>query len=289
MKKDQSAERKHSQWGDIWLRLQRNRLAMVGLAIVVIIVLSAVFADVIAPYAYDKQDLANRFAYPSMAHLFGTDQYGRDIFTRVLYGGRTSLLVSLMATLIALLVAIIIGACAGFYGKKVDTLIMRVMDVLQAIPAILMAVCISTLLGTGTWQTGLAIAVSSIAPGTRLIRGTTLTIRDQEYIEAARACGSGDLRTILTHVVPNCLSPIIVDCTLRLGGNILMISSLSFIGLGVQPPIAEWGSILNSGREFIRSFWPIITFPGIAIMLTMFGFNVLGDGLRDALDPHMKQ
>lgn len=279
----------NSQFAGIWIRLKRNKLAMVGLALVLLIVFLSVFADVVTPYAYDKQDLSNRFSYPSLQHLFGTDQYGRDIFTRVIYGGRTSLLVSLMGTAIALIIGMVIGAIAGFFGKTTDTVIMRLMDIFQAIPAILLAVCVSTVLGTGTWQTGLAIAISSIAPGARLIRATALTIREKEFVEAATACGASSLRTILDHIIPNCLSPIIVDCTLRLGGNILMISSLSFIGLGVQPPIAEWGSILNAGRPYIRTFWPLIAFPGLAIMLTMFGFNVLGDGLRDALDPHMKR
>lgn len=279
----------NSQLAGIWIRLKRNKLAMVGLALVLLIVFLSVFADVVTPYAYDKQDLSNRFSYPSLQHLFGTDQYGRDIFTRVIYGGRTSLLVSLMGTAIALIIGMVIGAIAGFFGKTTDTVIMRLMDIFQAIPAILLAVCVSTVLGTGTWQTGLAIAISGIAPGARLIRATALTIREKEFVEAATACGASSLRTILDHIIPNCLSPIIVDCTLRLGGNILMISSLSFIGLGVQPPIAEWGSILNAGRPYIRIFWPLIAFPGLAIMLTMFGFNVLGDGLRDALDPHMKR
>lgn len=279
----------NSQLAGIWIRLKRNKLAMVGLALVLLIVFLSVFADVVTPYAYDKQDLSNRFSYPSLQHLFGTDQYGRDIFTRVIYGGRTSLLVSLMGTAIALIIGMVIGAIAGFFGKTTDTVIMRLMDIFQAIPAILLAVCVSAVLGTGTWQTGLAIAISSIAPGARLIRATALTIREKEFVEAATACGASSLRTILDHIIPNCLSPIIVDCTLRLGGNILMISSLSFIGLGVQPPIAEWGSILNAGRPYIRTFWPLIAFPGLAIMLTMFGFNVLGDGLRDALDPHMKR
>ena len=166
---------------------------------------------------------------------------------------------------------------------------MRFMDILQAVPAMLMAVCISAILGTGTWQTSIAIAVGGIAPGTRMIRATVLTVRDREFVEAAKAGGSGNLRVIFRHVLPNCLAPIIVDTTLRLGSNILAISGLSFIGLGVQSPIAEWGSILNAGRTYIRSFWPMVTFPGIAIMLTMFGFNVFGDGLRDALDPKLKQ
>lgn len=280
---------KHSQWLDVWKRLRRNKLSMVGLVIVILLILLAVFADVVSPYDYAAQNMSEKLQMPSASHWFGTDNYGRDILSRVIHGGRTSLLLSLLAVCISLGVSLIIGSCAGFFGKKTDTIIMRFMDILQAVPAMLMAVCISAILGTGTWQTSIAIAVGGIAPGTRMIRATVLTVRDREFVEAAKAGGSGNLRVIFRHVLPNCLAPIIVDTTLRLGSNILAISGLSFIGLGVQSPIAEWGSILNAGRTYIRSFWPMVTFPGIAIMLTMFGFNVFGDGLRDALDPKLKQ
>lgn len=280
---------KHSQWLDVWKRLRRNKLSMVGLVIVILLILLAVFADVVSPYDYAAQNMSEKLQMPSASHWFGTDNYGRDILSRVIHGGRTSLLLSLLAVCISLGVSLIIGSCAGFFGKKTDTIIMRFMDILQAVPSMLMAVCISAILGTGTWQTSIAIAVGGIAPGTRMIRATVLTVRDREFVEAAKAGGSGNLRVIFRHVLPNCLAPIIVDTTLRLGSNILAISGLSFIGLGVQSPIAEWGSILNAGRTYIRSFWPMVTFPGIAIMLTMFGFNVFGDGLRDALDPKLKQ
>ena len=182
----------------------------------------------------------------------------------------------------------LIGAISGYFGGSIDTVIMRLMDMLMAIPGTLLAICVSSMPGNGIWQTAVAVAVGGIAPSCRMMRATALRIRGEEYIEAAKACGSRNLRVILTHVIPNCLAPIIVDCTLRLGGNIMMISGLSFIGLGVQPPTPEWGSMLNAGREFIRKFYPLITFPGIAIMLTMFGFNMFGDGLRDAMDPKLK-
>ena len=281
--------KKRSQWSDVWRRLRRNKLAMIGLVIVVILILLTIFADVVSPYDYTAQNMAISRQFPSAEHWFGTDNYGRDLLSRVIHGGRTSLLLSIMAVCLSLCASLIIGSCAGFFGKKVDTVIMRFMDVLQAIPSMLMAVCISAMLGIGTWQTAIAIAVGGIAPGTRMIRATVLTIRDREFVEAARAGGASSLRIIFRHVLPNCLAPIIVDTTLRLGSNILAISSLSFIGLGVQSPIAEWGSMLNEGRTYIRSFWPMVTFPGIAIMLTMFGFNLFGDGLRDALDPKLKR
>ena len=281
--------RQRSQLPDIWVRLCENKLAIVGMVIVILLIFMAIFADFLAPYGYNDQDPTLDLQMPSSEHWFGTDDYGRDILSRVIYGGRISLLVSLMAVAISLVVGGIIGACAGYFGGAVDAVIMRLMDMMMAIPGTLLTICLSAILGRGTWQTAIAVAVGGIAPSCRMIRATALTIRDQEYIEAARACGSRNWRIILEHLIPNCLAPVIVDATLRLGGNIMMISSLSFIGLGVLPPTPEWGSMLNDGREYMRTFWPLITFPGIAIMLTMFGFNVFGDGLRDALDPKMKQ
>ncbi len=280
--------KKRSQLRDIWKRFRSNKLAMAGLVIVVLIVLSAIFANVLAPYDYDKQSFADRFLMPSASHPFGTDNYGRDLLSRILYGGRISLLVSLLGLLISVGIGSIFGATAGYFGGIYETIVMRVMDIIMAIPGTLMAVSVSALLGTGTWQTAVAVSVGGIAPSARMLRATVLTIREQEYVEAARARGSGSLRIIVRQILPNTLSPIIVDSTLRIGTNIMMISGLSFIGLGVQPPTPEWGSILNIGREFITTFWPMITFPGVMIMLTMFGFNVMGDGLRDALDPKLK-
>ncbi len=281
--------KKRSQWADVWRRLRRNKLAMFGMIIVALLALMAILANVLAPYAYDAIDLTNRFKYPSAKHLLGTDNYGRDILSRLIYGGRISLLVSILAVIISVGLGSLIGALSGYFGGKTDTVIMRLVDVLQAIPGTLLAVCVSAMLGGGVWQTAFAIAISGIAPSCRMMRATALTIRGQEYIEAAQAAGSSTMRVILTHVLPNCLAPIIVDTSLRLGGNIMMISSLSFIGLGVQPPTPEWGAILNAGREYIREFPPMILFPAVVIAITMLGFNIFGDGLRDALDPKLKQ
>ena len=280
--------KKQGQWGAVWKRLCRNKLAMVGLVIVLLLVLMAILADVIAPYSYDQIDLVNRFQTPSLQHLFGTDNYGRDIFSRLIYGGRISLLVSVLAVVISVSAGSLIGALSGYFGGKIDAVIMRLIDILQAVPGTLLAVCVSAMLGGGVWQTAVAIAISGIVPSSRMMRATTLSIRNQEYIEAAQAAGSSTMRLILTHVLPNCLAPIIVDTSLRLGGNIMTISGLSFIGLGVQPPIPEWGAILNAGRDYIRDFPYLILFPAIMIALTMFGFNILGDGLRDAMDPKLK-
>lgn len=283
------ALQKSNQWRDVWIRLRRNKLAMVGMVIAILLALMAILAPWIAPYDYQEQSIADRLQLPSATHLLGTDNMGRDILSRIIYGGRISLLVSLMAVAVSLVIGGLLGAVSGYFGGLVDAVIMRLMDIMMAIPGILLAVCISAALGGGVWQTALAIAVAGIAGVCRLVRAQTLTLRNKEYIEAARASGAGTMRILLSNIIPNCLAPIIVNTTMSIGGNIMMISALSFVGLGVQPPIPEWGAILNSGREYVTTFWPLITFPGIAIALTMFGFNVFGDGLRDALDPKLKQ
>jgi len=275
--------------GDVWRRFRRNKLAMIGMVISVLLILVAVFANFIAPYGMEEMDYSARLQFPSLDHLFGTDNYGRDLFSRVIFGARVSLLISLLSLVISLIIGIGLGATAGYFGGVYESIVMRVTDVLMCIPGILLAVSISALLGVGVVNTAIAIAVSGVAPCIRMIRATVLQIREMEYVEAAKVTGSRRFRIIFRQILPNALSPIIVDSTLRIGGNILQISGLSFIGLGVQPPTAEWGSIMSAGQAFITTFWPIITFPGIAIMLTVFAFNVMGDGLRDALDPRLKQ
>ena len=287
--KETAPAKKRSQARDTWRRFRNNKLAMVGLVIVLVIVLSAVFADLIAPYDYDKQSYEDRFLLPCVEHPFGTDNYGRDLLSRIIFGGRISLLVSLLGLVISLAIGAVLGATAGYFGGAYETTIMRLMDILMAIPPTLLAVSVSALLGSGVFNTALAVAISGVAPSSRMLRATVLSIREQEFVEAARARGSGHLRIIFRQILPNTLSPLIVDSTLRIGGNIMMISGLSFIGLGVQPPTPEWGSILNTGREFITTFWPMITFPGLAIMLTVFSLNLMGDGIRDALDPKLKR
>lgn len=289
---DQSPEledlKKRSQFWDIWRRLRRNKLAMLGLIIVLVLVLSAIFANFIAPYDYAQQDLTNMKAWPSREHLLGTDDYGRDILSRIIYGGRVSLLVAILSIVFGLIVGGILGISAGYFGGIYDGTVMRIMDIVMAIPGFLLAVCISAALGSGVLNTAIAIGIGCVPGYARLLRALVLSIREQEYVEAARVTGASDLRIMFRQIVPNILSPVIVESTLRIGGCILMISSLSFIGLGVQPPTPEWGSMLSAGRALIRSFWPIVTFPGLAIMLTLFGFNLFGDGLRDALDPKLK-
>ena len=279
---------RHSQFVDIWRRFKRNKLAVFGMGLAVFLILMAVFANFIAPY--DPAAIStDRLASPSLEHLMGTDNYGRDLFSRIIYGARVSLLISLMALVFSLIIGIGLGATAGYFGGWYESVIMRICDILMCIPGMLLAVCISSLLGIGEVNTAIAIAVSGVAPCIRMIRATVLQIRSQEFVEAAKATGSGHGKIIFHEILPNILSPLIVDSTMRIGGNILQISGLSFIGLGVQPPASEWGSIMSAGQEFITTFWPMITFPGIAILLTVFAFNVMGDGLRDALDPRLKQ
>lgn len=282
-------QRKHGLWRDVLHRLLHDKKAMVGLVIVVLTVLAVVFANLITPYDYGAQDFASRLQFPSLAHPLGTDDKGRDLLSRILYGGRISLLVALISVVISVVIGGLLGSIAGYFGGRADTVIMRIMDIVMAIPSILLAVAISAALGTGVVNTAIAISIAGIPASARLLKSTIIMIRDNEYVEAARATGSTHARIIVKHILPNTLSPVIVDSTLRIGMSILQISSLSFIGLGVQPPTPEWGSMLASGRSLMRDFWPLVTFPGIAIVLTLLGFNLLGDGLRDAMDPKSKR
>lgn len=287
-KNTQETLEKHSQWGDVWRRLRRNKLAMSGLIIILLLVLMAIFAPIIAPYDPTEIDPTNRLAWPSKEHLLGTDNFGRDLLSRIIYGGRTSLLVAILALAFSELLGITLGGFAGLFGGWFDTIVMRCTDVLMAIPPILLAVSINASLGSGILPTAFAVGFSGCPTVIRLMRGQVLTVRTQDYIQAASITGSGSARLVFKHILPNCMAPLIVDASLRIGGNITGISGLSFIGLGVQPPTSEWGSIMTAGREYIRTFWPLATFPGIAIGLTLFGFNVFGDGLRDAMDPKLK-
>lgn len=280
---------KRNLWADTAKRLAHNKLAMISLFFILAVIFMAIFADWIAPYDYAKQDLRNAMQLPSAEHLLGTDNYGRDIFSRIVYGGRISLLVSVIAVGLSLVAGSLVGATAGYFGGTYENIVMRIVDMLMAIPTFLMAVVIAAALGTGIINSAIAIAVGMLPGSARIMRSTVLQIREQEYVEAARAAGASNARIIFGEILPNALAPLIVDTTLRIGAAMIQISSLSFVGLGVPAPLPEWGSMLNSGREFIRSFWPMTTFPGIAIIVTLISFNLLGDGLRDALDPRLKQ
>lgn len=283
--------KKRSQWREVWRMLKKNKMALVGLGILVILVLLALFADVIADYdtVVIKQNLANRLKGPSAEHWLGTDEFGRDIFARLVHGARVSLKVGIIAVGISIVLGGILGALAGFYGGKIDNIIMRVMDVFLAVPSILLAIAIVSALGPSIINLMVAISISSVPRYARIVRASVLSIRDQEFVEAARAIGANNARIIFRHIIPNSLAPVIVQGTLGVASAILSTAGLSFIGLGIQPPAPEWGSMLSGGRQYLRYAWWVTTFPGVAIMITILSLNLLGDGLRDALDPRLKQ
>lgn len=286
---NQPAKKKSSLAG-VWRRLKRNKMAIAGLIILGLIIFFAIFADVFFDYEtlVISQSAANRLKPPSAAHWLGTDEVGRDILARIVHGARVSLPVAFATIAIATVVGGLLGAVAGYGGRKADNVIMRVMDVFLAIPSILLSIALVSALGNSTFNLMLAISISNIAPFARIVRSSVMTIRNEEYVEAARAVGGSDMRIVFKHIIPNCMAPIIVQATMSIAGSILAIASLSFIGLGIQPPTPEWGSMLSGGRQFIRSAWWVCVFPGVAIMLTVLSLNLLGDGLRDALDPKLK-
>lgn len=269
-------------------RFLKNRLSILGIIILVLFVFSALFADLIAPYPYDQQNLEAVYQSPSLAHPFGTDAVGRDQFSRVIYGGRASLSIGFAATGIALIFGVVLGCVAGFYGGGYDSVVMRVMDMMMAIPSVLLAIVITSALGPSLFNLTLVMGISSVPSYARITRASIMSIRGSEYIEAARLGGCSDARIIARHVMPNILAPLIVQVTLSLGLAILNASGLSFLGLGVQPPTPEWGSMLAAARGEIRNYPYLLVFPGCAIALVVLALNMVGDGLRDALDPRMK-
>lgn len=279
---------KTSQFKDVCWRLWQNKAAMAGLVVLVLLVLCAIFAPLLAPYGIDDQDLSRRFLKPCSQFWLGTDNFGRDIFSRILYGSRISLQVGLLSTAISSVIGAMLGAVAGFYGKKLDNIIMRIVDIMLAIPAILLAISIAAALGPGLGNVMIAVSIGAIPSFARIVRAGVLTVKEQEFVEAARACGASDLRIILKHILPNCMATIIVQATLGVASAILSTSGLSFIGLGISPPTPEWGAMLSAGRQYIRDYGYIVLFPGLAIAITIFALNLFGDGLRDALDPRLK-
>ncbi len=279
-----------SRGGAIWRRFRRNRLAVVGLGIIATLVLMAIFADMIGDYKTQaiKINVKQRHIHPNLEHIFGTDEFGRDIFIRVVHGTRISLFVGIISVSIALLFGGTLGAIAGYYGGRVDTVIMRLLDVLLAIPVILLAITIVAALGTSIINLMIAVGVANIPGFARVVRAAVLGVKSNEYIEAARAIGSPNYKIIFHHVLPNCFAPIMVYATLKVATAIMATAGLSFIGLGVKPPTPEWGSMLAAGRGFIRDHMHEVLFPGLAIMLSVLSLNMIGDGLRDALDPRLK-
>ncbi len=283
--------KKRSQLAEVWRRLKKNRMAMMGLFIIFLLLLMVIFADVM--FNYDevviKQNVASRMQPPSSEHWLGTDEFGRDILARIVHGSRVSLAVGVIAVAISLAIGGTLGAVAGYYGGVLDNVIMRIMDIFLAVPSLLLSMTIVAALGPSMVNLMLAISISSMPGYARIVRSSVLTVKDQEFVEAARCIGSRDWQIILFQIIPNCMAPIIVQATLKVAGAILSTSSLSFLGLGVKPPAPEWGSMLSGGRAYLRDAWYITMFPGLAIMITILALNLFGDGLRDALDPKLKQ
>ncbi|MFQ5343576.1 MAG: ABC transporter permease [Anaerolineae bacterium] len=273
---------------DAWRRFRRQTPAMLGLTIFLILILAAIAAPVITPYDPEKLKLVDALIHPNLAHPLGTDHLGRDMLARILYGGRLSLMIGFLAVGIGLVVGMPLGAVSGYYGGWVDMLVQRIADVLLSFPSILLALALVAALGVGLRNVIISVGVSAIPSFIRLVRGSVLTIREQTYVEAARSVGVKDHVILRRHILINALAPVIVQATLNLGTAILVAAGLGFLGLGVQPPTPEWGAMLGEGRQYIFSASYMATFPGLAIFLAVLGFNLMGDGLRDALDPRLR-
>lgn len=276
---------------ETWRRVLKNKGAVIGLIFLVALVVVSIASGFIYNYETDivAINMSEALQHPSAAHWFGTDSLGRDIFARILYGARYSLMIGVGSVAVGLVVGVILGSLAGFYGGVIDQLIMRFIDIFYAIPNIMIAVVIVSLLGTSTLNLLIALCFTCATSFARIARASVMTLRDQEFVEASYALGLPTWKTILKHIIPNCLSPIIVQVTLLIGTTIIAASSLSFLGIGVPSPAPEWGAMLSEGRQHIRDATYMCVIPGIAIMLTVLALNLLGDGLRDALDPKMKK
>ncbi|MFO7952263.1 MAG: ABC transporter permease [Bacillota bacterium] len=278
-----------SEMRQVWRHLRKNRMAMIGLAILFIFMISSIFAPFITPHDPIKLDLINAIEVPNSENLMGTDWQGRDVFTRILYGGRISLAIGFITVIIGLAVGIPVGTLSGYFGGKFDLFVQRLIDIMLAFPGILLAIVVVAVLGVGVEQVMIAVGISTIPIYTRLVRGSVLSVKEEGYVTAAKSLGIGDARIILRHILPNCLGPIIVMSTFRIATSILWAAGLGFLGLGAQPPDPEWGAMLSNGREYMRAAPFLTTFPGLAIFLMVLGFNLLGDGLRDALDPRSRR
>jgi ABC-type dipeptide/oligopeptide/nickel transport system permease subunit len=284
---------KNSLWYESWKILKRNHLALIGMTIIIFLILIAIFADFIAPYSYKKAtevDLTKSEQFISFKHLLGTDLYGRDILSRIIYGSRISMQVAIISQGIASIIGVILGLLAGFYGGKVDLIIMKITEIFLAFPFLLFVLTIVSIMGSPS------ITIVFVAMGVvgwpyiaRLVRGSVLSLKEKEFVEAARALGSSNLRIIFLHILPNTMAPIIIQVTLGMAFAILSEAGLSFLGFGAQAPQPSWGLMIADGQDYLQTSWWIAIFPGIAIVIAIYGFNLFGDGLRDALDPKMKK
>lgn len=273
---------------EAWHRFAKNNVAVIGLVVIVLLVLIAIFAPQLSPYRYDKIDPLNAYQAPSKEHLFGTDGLGRDLFSRVLYGSRYSLAIAFASQAVGIIVGIFFGALAGFFGGLLSDIIMRFCDIFQAIPSTLMAILVSQALGNGFFSTTMALAVTTVPSITRVVRSLILQLRNQEFIEAGRAINCSDARLIVCHILPNIIPQVIISFTGGLSGKFIESAGLSYLGLGVQPPTPEWGALLTDGKAYLRYNPNLVICPGIFIMVAALAFNLVGDGLRDALDPRLR-
>lgn len=282
---------KRSTMGEFWHRLKKNKGAMIGLVLVILIFGTALASQIFFDYKTQvvNQNLANRFQAPNSVHPFGTDELGRDIMTRVLYGASYSLAVGIIAVLIAIIIGVTLGCIAGYVGGAVSEVIMRITDIFCSVPTMLLAIAIVSAFGVSLLNLMVAVGITSAPQFVRIARASIMTVRNEEYVEAATALGMPDWQIVIVHMLPNCISPLIVQATQRIASAIISASSLSFLGLGVPQPAPEWGSMLSSGRNFIRQYSYMTFFPGLALMLTVLAFNLLGDGIRDAIDPKLKK
>lgn len=287
--KAERAYKKKSQFPEIWRRFKKKKTAMFGLAVFVIVLLVAIFADLIVPYSKAiDQVTTERLLSPSLDHPFGTDAYGRDIFARIVYGARYSLLSGISAVIVGFIIGGLLGAVTGYYGGIVDAVIMRILDAIMCVPFFVLALAIIAALGTDFINVLLALVISSVPTYARIVRSAILTVVDMDFIEAARACGTPNIVIIIRHVLPNAIGPIIVQTTMSVGQMIKDAAAMSFLGMGIQPPTPEWGSMLSEGKTYMLYNAWMVVFPGLAITITSLALNLMGDGLRDALDPRLK-
>lgn len=282
-------DRTKEQLAEFWRRFRKNKSAVVGLIILVFLVSMALFADLIVPYAKCVEQVgADRLQGPSAAHFFGTDEFGRDLFARVVHGSRYSLFIGVATSLMALVAGAILGASAGYFGGVVDNVICRIIDVFMCVPPILLSLAVVAALGTSVRNLIIAITISCIPGNVRLIRSVVLTVAEQDYVDVARSYGASNARIIFRYVLPNAMGPIIVNTTMAISDMILSAAGLSFIGMGIQPPSPEWGALLSAAQTYIFTSPYLLVFPGLFIILSSLSFNLVGDGLTDALDPKLK-
>ena len=288
-KNAQPKAKKKNQTLEVMKRFAKNKVAMAGLIVIILLCIVAIIGPWIAPYGYNTMDITSMFATPSLAHPFGCDRLGRDLLSRIIIGSRYSLGLGFLGTFLSIIVGCFLGAVAGFFGQVADNIVMRILDIIQAIPGILLAMMISTVLGAGYVNTVIALTVGGIPGNARMLRAQILAIRGAEYVEAADTINCSKFRIIVKHILPNAFSPVLVGAAMGIGGTITQAAMLSFVGLGIQPPNPEWGALLSDGRNYVATYPHLLIFPGIFIGLVSLCACLIADGFRDATDPRLKQ